>query len=170
MKKLLFIVALFVSVASVSAQKFAFVDSEYILRNIPAYKTAQDKLDKLSESWQKEVEAKYADIDKLYKDYQNEKVLLTEELKKKKEDDIMNREKEAKELQKKYFGKDGELFKKRQELVKPIQDDVYNAIKELSVDGGYSVVFDTSAGESIIFSDPKYDRSDAVLEKLGYKK
>lgn len=170
MKKLLFIVALFVSVASVSAQKFAFVDSEYILRNIPAYKTAQDKLDKLSESWQKEVEAKYADIDKLYKDYQNEKVLLTEELKKKKEDDIMNREKEAKELQKKYFGKDGELFKKRQELVKPIQDDVYNAIKELSVDGGYSVVFDTSAGENIIFSDPKYDRSDAVLEKLGYKK
>lgn len=170
MKKLLFIVALFVSVASVSAQKFAFVDSEYILRNIPAYKTAQDKLDKLSESWQKEVEAKYADIDKLYKDYQNEKVLLTEELKKKKEDDIMNREKEAKELQKKYFGKDGELFKKRQELVKPIQDDVYNAIKELSVDGGYSVVFDTSAGENIIFSDPKYDKSDAVLEKLGYKK
>jgi len=170
MRKIFFIVALMASIASVSAQKFAFVDTEYILRNIPAYKTAQDKLDKLSESWQKEVEVKYSDIDKLYKDYQNEKVLLTEELKKKKEDDIMNREKEAKELQKKYFGKDGELFKKRQELVKPIQDDVYNAVKELSVDGGFSVVFDTSASESIIFSDPKYDKSDAVLEKLGYKK
>ncbi len=170
MRKFFFIVALMASIASVSAQKFAFVDTEYILRNIPAYKTAQDKLDKLSETWQKEVEVKYTEIDKLYKDYQNEKVLLTEELKKKKEDDIMNREKEAKELQKKYFGKDGELFKKRQELVKPIQDDVYNAVKELSVDGGFSVVFDTSAGESIIFSDPKYDKSDAILEKLGYKK
>jgi len=170
MKKLFFTLAFVASLTSLSAQKFAFVDTEYILRNVPAYKTAQDKLDKLSESWQKEVEAKYSDIDKLYRDYQNEKVLLTEELKKKKEDDIMNREKEAKELQKKFFGKDGELFKKRQELVKPIQDDVYNAIKELSVDGGYSVVFDTSAGESIIFSDPKYDKSDAVLEKLGYKK
>jgi outer membrane protein len=170
MKKNILVILLLAIVTTVAAQKYAFVDTEYILRNIPAYKAAQDKLDKLSDTWQKEVETKYADIDKLYKDYQNDKVLLTEELKKKREDEIMNREKDAKELQKKYFGKDGELFKKRQELIKPIQDEVYNAVKELSVEGGFAVVFDTSASDNILYSDPRYDKSDAVLEKLGYKK
>jgi len=150
-------------------QKFAFVDTEYILNNIPSYKAAQDKINKLSDQWEKEVEGLFADVDKMYKDYQSEKVLLSEEMKKKREDDIMNKEKEAKDLQKKYFGPTGDLFKKRQELVKPIQDDVYKAVKELSVEGGFSVVFDSSAGANIIYSDPKYDKSDEILKKLGYK-
>jgi outer membrane protein len=151
------------------SQKFAFVDTEYILNNIPSYKAAQDKINKFSDQWEKEVEAIYADVDKMYKDYQSEKVLLSEDMKKKREDDIMNKEKEAKDLQKKYFGPQGELFKKRQDLVKPIQDEVYKAVKELSVEGGFSVVFDSSVGANILYSDPKYDKSDEVLKKLGYK-
>lgn len=169
MKKLLFIV--FTALVSLSAfsQKFAYVDTEYILNNISAYKSAQDQLDKLSETWQKEIEGLYTDIDKMYKKYQSEKVLLTEEMKKKREDEIMTREKEAKELQKKYFGQDGTLFKKRDELIKPIQEEVFKAIKELAVDGGYAVIFDSSAGATMLYTDPKSDKSDAVLQKLGYK-
>jgi outer membrane protein len=165
------IISLLVAFVSISAfsQKFAYVDTEYILNNISAYKAAQDQVDKLSETWQKEIEALYADIDKMYKKYQSEKVLLTEEMKKKREDEIMTREKEAKELQKKYFGQDGALFKKRDELVKPIQEEVYKAIKELAVDGGYAVIFDSSAGATMLYTDPKSDKSDAVLQKLGYK-
>ena len=169
MKRL--IIILIVSVFSIGAysQKFAYVDTEYILNNISAYKSAQDQIDKLSETWQKEVEGLYADIDVMYKKYQSEKVLLTEEMKKKREDEIMTREKEAKDLQKKYFGQEGALYKKRDELVKPIQDEVYKAIKELATDGGYAVIFDSSAGATMIFTDPKSDKSDAVLQKLGYK-
>ncbi|MCX7986918.1 MAG: OmpH family outer membrane protein [Bacteroidales bacterium] len=151
------------------AQKFAYIDTEYILNNIPAYKQAQDQLDKLSEGWQREVENLYAEVDKMYRDYQAEKVLLTEEMKRKREEEIMNKEKAAKELQKKYFGQDGALFKKRYELIKPIQDEVYKAAKELAVEGGYAIIFDTSAGASIFYFDSKLDKSDAVLQKLGYK-
>ncbi len=151
------------------AQKFAYIDTEYILNNIPAYKQAQDQLDKLSEGWQREVENMYAEIDKMYRDYQAEKVLLTEEMKKKREEEIMNKEKAAKELQKKYFGQDGALFKKRDELIKPIQDEIYKAVKELATEGGYAIIFDSSAGASILYTDPKLDKSDAVLQKLGYK-
>lgn len=150
-------------------QKFAYIDTEYILNNIPSYKTAQDQLDKLSENWQKEVEALYAEVDKMYRNYQSEKVLLTEEMKKKREEEIMAKEKEAKELQKKYFGQDGALFKKRDELIKPIQDEVYKAVKELAIEGGYSIIFDSSAGASILYTDPKLDKSDVILQKLGYK-
>lgn len=158
-----------VIVSSSFAQKFAFVDTEYILKNIPAYQSAQDQLDQLSVDWQKEIEGMYAVIDKLYKDYQAEKVLLTEEMKLRKEEEIVTKEKEAKELQKKYFGKEGDLYKKRQELVKPLQDDVFNAIKDLAVEGNYDAIFDTSGGVSMLYTNPKYDRSDEVLQKLGYK-
>jgi outer membrane protein len=169
MKKLLVI---FISLFSLScfAQKFAFIDSEYILNNIPTYKAAQDELDKYSQQWQKEVEGKYAEIDDMYKKYQAEKVLLTEDMKTKREEEIVVKEKAVKDLQKKYFGKDGDLFKKREELVKPIQDEIYNAVKEIAADGGFAAVFDTSSGGNIMYSDAKFDKSDQVLQKLGYKK
>jgi outer membrane protein len=169
MKKLLVILISLFSLNSY-AQKFAFIDSEYILNNIPTYKAAQDELDKYSQQWQKEVEAKYAEIDEMYKKYQAEKVLLTEDMKSKREEEIVVKEKAVKDLQKKYFGKDGDLFKKREALVKPIQDEIYTAVKDIAADGGFAVVFDTSNGGNIMFSDPKYDKSDQVLQKLGYKK
>jgi len=169
MKKLLVILISLFSLNSY-AQKFAFIDSEYILNNIPTYKAAQDELDKYSQQWQKEVEAKYAEIDEMYKKYQAEKVLLTEDMKSKREEEIVVKEKAVKDLQKKYFGKDGDLFKKREALVKPIQDEIYTAVKDIAADGGFAIVFDTSNGANIMFSDPKYDKSDQVLQKLGYKK
>ncbi|HEY9124254.1 MAG TPA: OmpH family outer membrane protein [Bacteroidales bacterium] len=169
MKKLIILLALTAIPALGFSQKFAFVDTEYILSNIASYKTAQDQLDKLSENWQKEVEAAFAEIDKMYKNYQAEKVLLTEEMKKRREEEIMAKEKEAKDLQKKYFGQDGALFKKREELIKPIQDEIAKAIREFAVDGGYAVIFDSSAGASMLYTDPKMDKSDAILQKLGYK-
>ncbi len=156
-------------VTGIQGQKFAYIDTDYILNNIPAYKQAQDQLDKLSEGWQKEVEALYSEVDKMYRDYQSEKVLLTEEMKKKREEEILKKEKEAKELQRKYFGTDGALFKKRDELIKPIQDEIYRAAKELAVEGGYAIIFDTAAGATILYNDPKYDKSDAILQRLGYK-
>lgn len=169
MKKLVIsTIVIMLSMGSMYAQKFAYVDMEYILSNIPEYKAAQEKLDDLSKQWQEEVEELYDEIDKMYKEYQSEKVLLPEEMKQKKEEDIIKKEKAAKELQKKYFGQEGELFKKREELVKPVQDEVYNAVKELSTEGNYALIFDTSAGVSILYNDPKYDKSDEILEKLGY--
>jgi len=152
-----------------NAQKYAFVDTEYILNNIPAYKAAQEQLDKASQDWQKEVEARYTEIDKMYKDYQAERVLLSEDMRKQREEMIIAKEKEAKELQKTYFGQDGSLFKKRQELIQPIQDEIYKAIKDYATEGGYAAIFDTSSGPVLIYSNPRYDISDEVLQKLGYK-
>ena len=151
------------------AQKYAFVDTEYILNRIPAYKAAQDQLDKMAQDWQEEVETLYGGIEKMYKDFQAEKVLLTEEMKTKKEEEIITREKEVKDLQQKYFGRDGNLFDKRQELIKPIQDEVYRAVKEIASEGNYAVIFDTASGANMLYTNPKYDKSDEVLEKLGYK-
>lgn len=151
------------------AQKFAYVDTDYILKKIPSYKAAQEQLDKLSEQFQKEIEDQYAEIDKLYKDYQTEKVLLTEEMKKKREDEIITRERQTKELQMKYFGKDGMLFKKREELVKPIQEQVFNTIKELAIEGGYAIIFDSASSPNMLYTNSRYDKSDEVLQKLGYK-
>ncbi len=150
------------------AQKFAFVDTDYILKNVPDYQAAQDKLDEFSVEWQKEIEAKFAEIDKMYKAYQSEAVLLPEDMKKKREDEIVSKEKEAKELQKQKFGTDGELFKKRQELIKPIQDKIYEAVQEIATQGGYAVVFDKAGSVSMLYYDLKYDKSDDVLNKLGY--
>ena len=151
------------------AQKFAYVDTEYILNKIPSYKAAQEQLDKLSAQYQKEIEEKYAEVDKMYKDYQTEKVLLTEEMKQKREDDIIAAERKVKELQMKYFGREGMLFKKREELVKPIQDQVFNAIKEIAVEGGYAVIFDAAASPNMIYTNPRYDKSGEVLQRLGFK-
>ena len=151
------------------AQKYAFVDSEYIRKNIPAFTTAQEQLDKLSKQWEKEVADGYAVVEQMYKSYQNESPLLSPDMKTKREEDIINKEKEMKELQNKYFGVEGELFKKRQELVKPVQDEILKAIKDIAVEGSYAVIFDSSTGGNILFANPKFDISDQVLEKLGYK-
>jgi outer membrane protein len=151
------------------AQKYAFVDTEYILDRIPAYSAAQDKLDEMSNDWQKEIEDMYAEVEKLYKDYQAERVLLTEEMRTQREEEIVTRETEAKDLQRQYFGREGMLFEKRQELVKPIQDEIYKAVKEIALAGNFAVIFDTSSGANMLYTNPKYDKSDDVLEKLGYQ-
>jgi len=150
-------------------QKFAYVDTKYILDNISEYKAAQTELDKISVEWQKEIESQYAGIDKLYKSFQAEQILLTAEMKRKREDEIIRKEKEAKELQKKRFGVDGDLYKKRQELIKPIQDKVYAAIKEIATIGNYALILDKAGDLNILYSDAKYDKSEAVLNKMGYK-
>lgn len=170
MKKIIFMtVIVLAATLSGTAQKFAFVDSEYIRNNIPAFTAAQQQLDKLSEGWEKEVSDGYAVVEQMYKDYQAEVVLLTQDQKKKREEAIINKEKEVKDLQNRYFGMEGELSKKREELVKPIQDQILKAIKEISVEGSYAVIFDTSAGSNILFANPRYDLSDQVLQKMGYK-
>lgn len=169
MKKIAFILIFIFVATCLHAQKYAYVDTEYILSNIPAYKAAQDKLNELSKEWQKEVEGEYIKLDKMYKDFQSEKVLLTKEMIKQRELDIESKEKAIKDLQKRFFGQQGELFKKRVELIKPIQDEIYDAIKEIAEDGNYAIIFDTASGASILFTDPKYDKSDEVLENLGYK-
>ncbi len=170
MKKLVLFIGFIFLMMSGFSQKFGYVDTEYILKNIPTFDASQKKLDQYSEDWQKEIEDIYADIDQMYKDYQAEKVLLTDELRVKRENAIVAREKEAKDLQKKYFGQNGDLFVKRQELIKPIQDDIYNAIKEVAAAANLDFIFDSgSSSINILFANPKYDRSDDVLEKLGYK-
>ncbi|MBN2481165.1 MAG: OmpH family outer membrane protein, partial [Bacteroidales bacterium] len=123
----------------------------------------------LSEGWQQEIEAQYAEIEQLYNDYQAERVLLSEEMRRKREDEIINKEKAVKELQTSYFGQEGQLFQKRQELIQPIQDDVYNAIKDMATEEGYAVIFDTASGPVMVYFNPRYDLSDEVLQKLGYK-
>ncbi len=170
MKKIVILVMLvgLVSIPAV-AQKFAFVDTEYILNNIPAYKSAQAQLDKLVADWQKEVETRYGEVETLYKNYQTEKVMLSEEMRKTREEEIIKKEQAVKELQQNYFGPSGTLVKKQDELVKPIQDEVYKAVKELAVEGGYAAIFDTSADATILYANPRQDQSDEVLEKLGYK-
>jgi outer membrane protein len=170
MKKISVLLILMLSIASISiAQKFAYVDSEYILSRIPTYKSAQEQLDKIASGYQSEIEEKYKEIDKMFQDFQAEKVLLTEEMKRKREDAIIDREKAVKALQMKYFGQDGILFKKREELVKPIQDQVYNAVKEIATEGGYAIIFDSATSANMLYTNPRYDKSDEVLQKLGYK-
>lgn len=157
-------------VLGASAQKFALVDMEYVLDNIPAYEMANEQINQLSLRWQKEVEAKVKEAETLYKNYQSEMVFLTDDQKRKKEEEIVAMEKAASELRSKYFGPDGELYKKRQSLMKPIQEDVYNAIKKVSEERGYQCVFDRASSNDIIFASPRIDISNEVLEKLGYSK
>jgi outer membrane protein len=156
-----------VAVFAGMAQKFAYVDTQYILDNIPEYAEAQAQIDELSIQWQKEIETKFAEVDKMYQDYQAQSVLLPEDLKKKKEQEIVDKEREAKNLQRQRFGQNGDLFKKRQELVKPIQEKIYNAIQEISTTSNYAVVFDKSGGLSMLYANPKYDISDEVLDQMG---
>ncbi|HSH52493.1 MAG TPA: OmpH family outer membrane protein [Bacteroidales bacterium] len=169
MKQITFLILLFIVPIITFGQKFAYVDTEYILSNIPSYKAAQDKLNNLSKEWQKEIEEEYTKIDQMYKGFQTEKVLLTNEMTKQREAEILAEEKSVKNLQRKYFGPNGELFKKREELIKPIQDEVYAAIQDIAQSGNYAIIFDTATGSNVLFTDPKYDKSDEVLEKLGYK-
>ncbi|HZL11944.1 MAG TPA: OmpH family outer membrane protein [Prolixibacteraceae bacterium] len=170
MRKIVIITGiLLVAAVTTFAQKFAFVDTEYILENIPAYNAAQEQLDQFSAQYQKELESMHAEIEQMYKDFQSESVLLSDEMKRKREDVIITKEKDYKELQRKYFGRDGDLFKRRQGLVKPIQDDIFNAIQELSNEGNYAVIFDKANGSTLIYTNPKFDLSDQVLTKLGYK-
>jgi outer membrane protein len=154
---------------SVNAQRYAIIDTRYILSKLPDYSDAQKKLDAFSLQWQKEIDDKQAVLDQLYRNYEAEKVMLSEELLKKREDDLFNKEKEVRDLQKKRFGFEGDLFKKRQELVKPIQDKVYNAVQKLAVARQYDLILDKSEGITIIFADPKLDRSDDVLKELTSK-
>jgi len=168
MKKIsVVLMAVLFSAVAAQAQKFAYVDTQYILDNIPEYAEAQAQIDELSAQWQKEIEAKFAEVDKMYQDYQAQSVLLPEDMKKKREQDIVDKEKEAKDMQKQRFGKDGDLFKKRQELIKPIQENIYNAIQEIAVDNNYMMIFDKAGSLSVMYASPKYDISDQVLDNLG---
>jgi outer membrane protein len=170
MKKLLLILVIFTASMSLGfAQKYAYVDTQYILGNIPSYKAAQEQLDKVSQQYQKELETLHAELDKMYKDFQAEVVLLSDDMKRKREDMIITKEKEYKKLQRQYFGAEGDLFQKRQTLVKPIQDDVFKAIQEIAEQGVYSIIFDKAGSLSMIYTNPKYDLSDQILQKLGYK-
>ena len=153
---------------SCKAQKFALLDMEYILKNIPAYERANEQLNQVSKKWQAEVEALNLEASTMYKNYQNEVVFLSQEQKKAKQEAIMQKEKEASELKKKYFGPEGELFKKRTALMNPIQEEVYNAIKDVADLRGYQLVLDRASDTGIIFGSPKIDISDEVLRKLGY--
>jgi len=155
-------------ILGVSAQKFALVDMEYILKNVPAYEMANEQLNQISQRWQKEVEALSREAETMYKNYQADMVFLTDEQKRSREAEIVAKEKEAVELRSKYFGPEGELYKKRQSLMKPIQEDVYNAIKKLSEERGYQAIFDRASSTDIIFASPRIDVSNEVLDKLGY--
>lgn len=170
MKKIFAITILLCALAmGVHAQKYACVNTEYIMTNIPEYAQAQAQLEKLSAQWQKELETQFAAIDKMYKTYQQEAYLLPDNLKRKREEEIVAKEKEVKELQRKYFGNGGDLDKKRAELVKPIQEKVYSAIERISNEKSYAFVFDKAASTTLLFASSKYDISDQVLDLLGYK-
>ena len=150
------------------AQKFALMDMEYVLKNIPAYERANEQLNQVSKKWQAEVEALNTQAVTMYKNYQNEVVFLSKEQKAAKQEEIMLKEKEAADLKKKYFGPEGELFKKRESLMSPIQEEIYNVVKEISEQRGYSLVLDRASDSAIIFGSPKIDISNEILQKLGY--
>ena len=170
MKKFILLCLMFIGTLTASAQKFALVDMEYILKNIPAYERANEQLNQVSKKWQAEVEALNTEASTMYKNYQNEIVFLSQEQKKARQEQIMQKEKDASELKRTYFGPEGELFKKRQSLMTPIQDEVYNAVKEISDLRGYSLVVDRASNSGIIFGSPKIDISNEVLQKMGYAK
>lgn len=167
MKKVLITLVLVMSTFIGFSQKYAYINSEYILSKMPEYTEAQAELDRISVQWQKEIEAKFASIDSMYKKYQVESITMPEQMKKNREEAIIKAEKDAKDLQKKRFGQDGDLFKKRNELVKPIQDRVVNAINDYAKEKSYAFVFDTAGDMTIIYADPKWDINDAILQKLG---
>lgn len=171
MKKLFLLFGLFAAfAASGYAQKFALIDMEYILKNISSYETANQQLEAVSQRWQKEVEVAQQEIQNMYKTYQSELVFLSAEQKTKRENEIVEKEKSVQELKRNYFGPEGELFKRREALIKPIQDDIYNAIKEISDAKGYQLVLDRASASSVIFASPRIDISNEVLAKLGYSK
>lgn len=171
MKKCFLISCLLVVCAwMANAQKYALIDMEYILKNIPAYEMTNEQLSQVSKKWQNEVDALQQEAQNMYKTYQSDLVFLSAEMKTKREEEIVKKEQEAQDLKRKYFGADGELYKKRESLMKPIQDEIYNAVKEISEDKGYQLVIDRASAMSIIFASPKIDISNEVLVKLGYSK
>jgi outer membrane protein len=167
-KKFLLLIGFVFATLTVSAQKYAYVDTDYILNSIPEYTAAKKELNSISVKWQKEIEAKIAEVDKMYNDLQVEKILLTEDMRIKREEEIIKKEREVKDLQMKRFGADGDLFKKQQELIKPIQDKVYNAIMELAESKGIGMVFDKAGTTTVIYSQAKYNISDDVIRQMGY--
>jgi len=169
MKYLFFMLICAMTVFQSQAQRYAIIDSKYILDKIPDYVDAQRRLDQFGALWQQEIDQKQAALNKMYKDYDAEQVMLTDALKKKREDEMFNKEKELRDLQKKRFGFEGDLFKKRQELIKPIQDKVYNAVQKLASEKQYDFILDKSEGITVIFADPKLDKSEDILRILGVK-
>jgi outer membrane protein len=170
MKKFLLLVACSLFIVAFSyAQHYAVIDTKYILDKMPDYKTAQKQLDDIAAGWQKEIDDMQQELDKMYKDFDAEQVMLSDDLKKKREDQLFIKEKAVRDLQKKRFGFEGDLFKKRQELIKPIQDKVYNAVQKLAVERGYDFILDKSEGITVIFADPKLEKSDDILKALGVK-
>ena len=169
MKKIFLMIVVAMTTMAANAQKFALLDMEYILKNIPAYERANEQLNQVSKKWQAEVEAINTEAQTMYKNYQNESAFLSKEQKKAKQDAIMKKEQEASELKRKYFGPAGELYKKRASLMGPIQDEIYNVVKDIADMRGYQLVIDRASDSGIIFGSPKIDISDEVLSKLGYK-
>ena len=153
----------------VNAQKYAVIDTRYILEKIPDYANAQKELDLIAANWQKEIDAMQSELDKMYKDYEAEQVMLSEDLRKKREDQLFVKEKTLRDLQRQRFGFEGDLFKKRQQLIKPVQDKVFNAVQKLAVQRGYEFILDKSEGITVIFADPKLDKSEDVLRELGVR-
>jgi outer membrane protein len=168
MKNFLLLIGFICAGLTISAQKYGYVDTDYILASIPEYSAAKKELNSISVKWQKEIETKISEVDKMYNDLQVEKILLTEDLRIKREEEIIEKEREVKDLQMKRFGADGDLFKKQQELVKPIQDKVYNAIMELAESKGIGMVFDKAGTTTVIYSQAKYNISDDVIRQMGY--
>ena len=166
--KLFFFTLLFFTSSGLYAQKFAYVDTDYILTKVPEFVQAEEKINDFTEQWQSEIEAVYDEVEQMYRVYQSEQVLLTNEMKLKREEAIISKEKSAQSLQQKYFGTNGELYKKRQELIKPIQDRIFDAVQQLAANNKYSVIFDASSDLIMLYSNPELDKSDKVLELMGY--
>ena len=167
-KKLFFFsLLLFISFGSY-AQKFAYVDTDYILTKVPEFIQAEEKINDFTKQWQSEIESGYTEVEQMYRDYQSEQVLLTSDMKLKREEAIISKEKSVQSLQQKYFGTNGELYKKRQELIKPIQDRIFDAIQQLAANNKYSIIFDASSDLIMLYSNPDLDKSDKVLELMGY--
>ncbi|HSV87286.1 MAG TPA: OmpH family outer membrane protein [Bacteroidales bacterium] len=169
MKKLLF-TAIMLWAGLSFGQRFAYIDTEYILDNIPEFKAAEQELEQLSMTWQREIEEIFGEVDRLYREYQAEAPLLPEDMRRRREETIIEREREAKNLQMQRFGREGDLFQKRQELIKPIQDRVFRAVEELATNENYAVIFDKAGSLTMIFTDVRFDLSDQILRNLGYRR
>ena len=167
-KKIILFTLLLFSSLGMYAQKFTYVDTDYILTKVPDFVQAEEKINDFSEAWQSEIEAAYAEVEQMYRDYQSEQVLLTSDMKIKREEAIIAKEKSVQSLQQKYFGTNGDLYKKRQELIKPIQDRIFDAVQQLAANNKYSVIFDASSDLIMLYSNPDLDKSDKVLELMGY--
>ena len=167
-KKLFLLIVILMNSVSTYSQKFAYVDSDYILSKMPEFVQAEEKIDDFSKEWQSEIESAYEEVEQMYRDYQSEQILLTSEMKTKREESIIEKEKSVQDLQQKYFGNNGELYKKRQELIRPIQDRILDAIQQLADSNKYSIIFDASSDLIMLYSNPELDKSDKILELMGY--